>query len=311
MKPIPRIVCIGGGTGTFAVLSALKKYPVHLTAIVSMADDGGTMQVHRDQYGVLPPTDVRKAMIALAEDGSIMREVFSHRFKGGPLDDFTIGNLFLTALEQITGSFGTAVEHASKILNIHGDVVPVTLDNVRLHAELEDGTMIHTERELWQNASHTRSPIKRVWLDPKGRINPKARAAIMAADLIIIGPGDIYSSLVPDFLVVGMPKAIRDSKAKKLFICNLMTRPGETDHFTAKDFVAAIERYIGIDLVLFNTKTPSEHILKKYKKEKSDFVVPPKPGPGRIFADVLADDGYIRHDSGKKLAKVLMKLLNK
>lgn len=311
-------VVIGGGTGTFTVLDALKKYPVNLTAIVSMADDGGSTGVLRDQYGALPPGDVRRALVALSEESDIMRKLFEYRFGNGDFAGHSVGNLFLSALEKIMGNFAGAVEEASKILNVKGNVIPVTLDNIRLCAELCDGTLIKGETNIdIPKSGEQRSPIKKIWLEPKAKLYDAARKAILNADVIVIGPGDLYTSLIPNLLVSGVPEAIAKSKAKKIFVCNLMTKFGETDGFTAEHFVWDIQKYVGeevFDFVLCNTKRPNVKILTDYKKDDSEFVSPPTPPvfkikkPKYVFCDLLLEGQLVRHDS-KKLAKALLSLL--
>lgn len=316
-KKRKNFVVVGGGTGTFTVLDALKKYPVNLTAIVSMADDGGSTGVLRDQYGALPPGDVRRALVALSEESDTMRKLFEYRFGNGDFAGHSVGNLFLSALEKIMGNFAGAVEEASKILNVKGGVIPVTLDNVRLCAELRDGTLIKGETNIdIPKAGKKRSPIKNVWLEPKAELYDAARKAILNADVIVIGPGDLYTSLVPNLIVSGLPEAIAKSKAKKVFVCNLMTKFGETDGFTAMRFFREVEKYIGkhvLDFVLINIVKPLPKILKEYKKECSEFVdfsmlvfMPTRPK--FILKDILSGGELVRHDPAK-LAKVLISLV--
>lgn len=310
------VVVIGGGTGTFTVLSALKKYPLHLSAIVSMADDGGSTGMLRDQYGVLPPGDVRRALVALSDSESILRELFSYRFKEGGLHDHNFGNLFLAALEKITGDFTLALREASIILNVNGEVVPVTLDDVRLYAELEDGKVLRGETQIDIPKSSTRMPIKKIWLQPEAKMNPSVKRVLHHADLIILGPGDIYTSVIPNLLVKGVSEAIRASKAKKVYIANMMTKFGETHGFSGKDFVEKIEEHLGkkvLDYAIFNNKKPADSVLKKYKKEQAELVSVEglnlkNKEPKYILADLLDSGGLIRH-SQKKLAKVILSLL--
>ncbi len=310
------VVVIGGGTGTFTVLSALKKYPFHLSVIVSMADDGGSTGMLRDQYGVLPPGSVRQSLVALSDSESILRELFSYRFNEGGLHGHNFGNLFLTALEKITGDFTLALREASIILNVNGEVVPVTLDDVRLYAELEDGRMLRGETQIDVPKSSTRVPIKKIWLQPEAKMNPSVKRVLHHADLIIIGPGDIYTSVIPNLLVKGVPEAIKASKAKKVYIANTMTKFGETNGFSGKDFVEKIEEYLGkkvLDYVIFNNKKPAASVLKKYKKEQAELVSVEglnlkDKEPRYILADLLDSGVLIRH-SQKKLAKVILSLL--
>jgi uncharacterized cofD-like protein len=312
-----KIVVIGGGTGTFMVLNALKDKPVYLTAIVSMADDGGSTGVLRDDYGVLPPGDVRRALVALSHANGSMRALFNYRFTSGGLKGHSFGNLFLTALEKTTGNFAAALEGASRILNINGEVVPITLDNVRLHAELTDGTIIRGETNIDIPKSGKRAPIKKIWLEPQARLNPRVRQVLKEADLIILGPGDIYTSIIPNLLVRGMRQAIARSAAKKVFICNLMTKFGETDGLNAENFITIIEKYLGenvLDYALFNEKEPSQDILKRYERERAEFIAPPKTqlSTGKIkyiITDLIGNGKLMRHGPRKKVAEALLALL--
>ncbi len=308
---------IGGGTGTFMVLSALREYPVHLTAVVSMADDGGSTGLLRDQYGALPPGDVRRALVALSESNQVMRDLFSYRFENGGLQGHSFGNLFLTVLEKVTGDFGSAVREAGNILNVNGEVVPVTLDDVRLCARLEDGKIIRGETNIDIPRDAARAGIKEVWLEPEARLNPSVERVLSAADLIIIGPGDLYTSLIPNLLVKGMPAAIRRSKAKKAYVVNLMTKFGETNGFKAQDFAAEIEKYLGkgvLDDVIFNNKRPPEKILARYRREKAEFVDVKglnraRRKPRYVLTDLIDKGRFVRHGPRRKLAKILLDLI--
>ena len=265
-KKRKNIVVIGGGTGTFTVLSGLKKYPFNLSAIVTMSDDGGSTGVLRDELGVLPPGDVRNCLVALSSSDKLMRTLMNYRFESGKLKGHSFGNLLLSALEKITGSFDEAVEKASEVLRIRGRVVPATLDEVRLMAQV--GKKIIRGEENIQNSTLNGS-LKHLWLEPVARANPKALRAIREADLIVIGPGNLYASLVPNLLVRGLPEAMRKSNAKKVFICNLMTKTEHTHDWSVADYVASVEKYLGgpLDVVVYNNKTPDKAILKKYARE--------------------------------------------
>ena len=232
------IVVIGGGTGTFTVLSGLKKYPVNLTAIVSMADDGGSTGKLRDELGVLPPGDVRQCLVALSTSDRLMRELINYRFEGGNLKGHSFGNLLLSALEKTTGSFDSAVEKAGEILRIEGTVLPATLDKVTLVARIGNRT-VRGEQTIRDTKLNGSAP--RFSLVPGGRANPKALAAIRSADAIIVGPGSFYTSIIPDLLVRGVSEAIRKSRAKKIFICNLMTHAEHTRGFAVADYAEALK----------------------------------------------------------------------
>ncbi len=256
---------MGGGTGTFTVLSALKKYDFDLTAIVTMSDDGGSTGILRDELGVLPPGDVRQCLVALSSSDKLMRELMNYRFDNGKLKGHSFGNLLLSALEKVTGSFDKAVEKTGEILRIEGRVIPATLDKVRLMAETTHG-IIRGEENIQKK--HLNGSLKKLWLEPHGKANPKALAALKEADLIIIGPGNFYASLVPNLLVHGIPEAIQKSKATKIFICNLMTKAEHTHGYSVADYTTGIEKYIGdkIDVVIYNKKKPSEELMHRYAR---------------------------------------------
>ena len=309
MEKKKNIVCIGGGTGMPIVLHALKSHDVNLFAIVTMADSGGSTGILRKDYGTLPTGDVRRALAVLATTDSPIKELMTYRFKGGALDQQSAGSIFLTSLEQVTGSFEAAITAAAELLKVQGEVLPVTLDNVQLCAELEDGTKLHGEKNI-DVPNGMRASISRTWLEPEANINPKAQAAFAKADLIVIGPGDLYTSLIPNLLVKGVPEAITQSRAKKIYIGNLMTKYGETQNFGAEDFVRAIEEHLSLDHAVFNTRKPAENVLLEYKKEKSEYISPPVANKKYILADILSDEeNFIRHDNGEKLAQVLLRFL--
>lgn len=310
------IVTIGGGTGSFTVLGALRSAPVHLTAIVSMADDGGSTGVLRDHYGVLPPGDVRRALVALSHSTDTMRELFNYRFEEGSLKGHSFGNIFIATLEKVTGSFSAALEEAANILNIDGEVAPVTLDDVRLCARLADGTIIRGETNIDIPRAPNRAAIEKVWLEPEARMNPSVKRILRNADLIVMGPGDLYTSIIPNFLVKGVVEEIRASKAKKVYMSSLMTKRGETDGYKAEDFLRVMEEYLGpgsLDYVIYNDKKPPERLLAKYRKEGSEFIHPPKPQakgkrPQFIFGDLIDTEKFIRHGPPRTIAKILMSL---
>lgn len=264
------IVVMGGGTGSFTVLSGLRDSGHHITAIVTMADHGGSSGVLRDELGVLPPGDIRQCLVALSKAQEPLRELFTHRFAHGSLRGHTTGNLFLAALEDLTGSFEKAVETASEVLQIHGRVLPVTLRKVELCARLKNGAVLTGEPAVTQSKDLRVTGLKRLYLKPQARANPKAVEAILAADLFVLAPGNLYSSLIPNFLVEGIPEAVAASKARKVYVCNLMTKRGQTEGFRAHDFVEEIERWSGapfFDTVLYNTQQPPEAALLRYQAE--------------------------------------------
>ncbi len=322
-----KVVTIGGGTGSFTLLSGLKKYPLELSAIVSMADDGGSTGILRDELGVLPPGDVRQCLVALSDTPDMLRELMNYRFAEGGLEGHSFGNLFLSALEKITGDFGRGVEEAAKILNVRGQVIPVTLSNTRLYMELKNGDLLSGEHEINISQKFEEVGVKKVSLRPRPKCNPLAVKKILEADLIIIGPGNHYCAIIPNLLVPGMAEALRKTKAKIVYNCNLISKHGQTDLFTLEDYVREINSYIGrdrIDYVTYNIKKPSAELLKKYQAD--GLLVPFLNNSKRkyrvIRADVLSERktfrrkedkiahtrAFIRHDP-EKLAKVLVMLL--
>jgi uncharacterized cofD-like protein len=308
----PRIVSIGGGTGLSTLLRGLKKFRADLSVIVTVTDDGGSSGRLRKELSVLPPGDIRNCMIALSEDEHLMSRLFRFRFKSeGGLHNHSFGNLFLTAMAGITGDFVEAVRLTSEVLAIKGVIYPSTNSNVRLRAELEDGSWIEGETRI--TASQRR--IRCVQLDPTdAHPLPDAIEAILAADLITIGPGSLYTSLIPNMLVNGVINAIRASRATKIYIQNIMTQPGETDRYSAADHVDALAQHCGGILfpnVLVNNGTPPLEILKKYSAENAALVDIDR---GRLRQldlrvlerDLLAEDGMIRHDPDRLARAVFL-----
>jgi uncharacterized cofD-like protein len=258
---------MGGGSGSFTLLQELKHATENITAIVNMSDDGGSTGVLRDELGVLPPGDVRQCIVALSDNEEV-RDLFSYRFGSGKLAGQSTGNIILSALELQHGSFEKAVKIASKLLHITGQVVPVTLGNHRL--VLEDGDQrIVNERNITKHV--VTSSVARVWLEPEAEINPEARQALLDASAIIIAPGNIFSSILPVLSVNGVAEALRASKAKKIAVTNLVTKPGQTGGWHVVDYVKAYERYIGegqVDVALYNADIPTPELLEKYAAEQ-------------------------------------------
>ncbi|HEX3082240.1 MAG TPA: gluconeogenesis factor YvcK family protein [Candidatus Saccharimonadia bacterium] len=328
----PKVVVIGGGTGTFTLLTALKHHFKDITAIVNMTDDGGSTGILRDELGVLPPGDVRQCLVALSESDQVMRDLFTYRYTTGTFKGHSFGNLFLTTLEKVTGSFAEAVEAASGILAIQGKVVPVTTDNARLILETADGRTIYGEDRIGEgpadDALFSKGKSHKLYLNTPAKLNPAAATALAEADLIVIAPGKLYSSIIPLFLIDGMKQALIKATGKKVYVCNLMTRPTQTAGFTVEDFAAEIERYIGepvLDYVIYNTEQPSETLLSRYAVEGeqpvlfspeamakqhyqavgepliADQIYQRKPG------DTLLKRTLIRHDS-EKVAGIIKKI---
>lgn len=261
------IVVIGGGTGSFTLLSNLKYYTNKITALVNMADDGGSTGVLRDELGVLPPGDIRQCLVALSQSQKV-RDLFNYRFEEGTFSGHAFGNIFLTALEKVTGNFAEAVETASSVLNIVGRVEPVTLDPVTLVMEKSNGEITRGEFEIGHaDFGDAHRPDFR--LEPTPKLNPAIIPAIEQADLIVVAPGNLYGSLAPALIVPGVGEAIEKSKAKKIYVCNLVTKPGQTDGFKVHDFADEIERLGGfkLDYVLYNGHKPGRELLEKYAHE--------------------------------------------
>lgn len=265
-KKRKNIVVIGGGTGTFTALTGLKKYRVNLTAIVAMSDSGGSTGLLRDELGVLPPGDVMRCLVALSSQDKLMRSLMDYRFDNGALKGHRFGNLLLSALEKTTGSFQDAIERASDILRTNGRVIPSTLDKVHLMAKVGKN-IIRSEEKIQMTKMN--GSLEHLWLEPMARANPRALVAIKEADAIIIGPGGFYASVVTNLLVRGIPAAIRRSKAKKIFVCNLMTKAEHTRDYSVADYTAALEKYLGgsVDTIIYNNKHPSGAILRRYARE--------------------------------------------
>ena len=259
-----KIVVIGGGTGSFVVLSGLKNYAHNITALVSMVDDGGSTGQLRDELGALPPGDVRQCLVALS-DYPKLRDLFNYRFEDGALKGHAFGNLFLSALEKMNGSFAEAVEEASRILAITGRVEPITLDETRMTITTQDGKVLKGQFTS-ANADFEGSQRPNVTLDSKAKINPAAKKAIAEADVVVIAPGGLYTSLAPALIVDGVQDALKNAKAPLVYICNLVTKPGQTDDFTVSDYAEEIERFAGrpLDYVIYNNVPPSKELLEKY-----------------------------------------------
>lgn len=260
-----KLVLIGGGTGSFTLLSSLKKYFSNITALVNMADDGGSTGILRDELGVLPPGDVRQCLVALARDPR-MRDLFNYRFEEGTFAGHSFGNLFLTAVEKTTDDFAEAVDLASDVLNISGRVVPMTLDPVTLVANNPDKTTSRGQDTI--SAANLSRP--HMHLEPTPRLNPAAKKALAEADFIVIAPGRLYGSLAPALIVPGVSEALAAAKAPKAYVCNLVTKPGQTEGFKVHDFAAEIERLAGklrLDYVLYNNAKPDAELLEKYAQE--------------------------------------------
>ncbi|WP_203427664.1 gluconeogenesis factor YvcK family protein [Rippkaea orientalis] len=315
----PKIVAIGGGTGLSTLLRGLKQYSSNMTAIVTVADDGGSSGRLRREIGVLPPGDIRNCVAALADEEKLLTELFQYRFQAGDgLTGHSFGNLFLTALTDITGDLEQAIAASSKVLAVRGKVLPATLSDVRLWAELSDGRFIEGESHI----TEARGKIERIGCIPANPTAlPAAITAIKDADYIIIGPGSLYTSIIPNLLVPEIREALVKAKVPRIYVCNIMTEVGETDGYTVSDHLKAIDRVCGqrlFDAVLVQRKPPSPYALKRYAKENCHPVFPDREevanlGCRLVFANVMDEDpttGKVRHHP-QKLARVLLRWYSK
>ena len=304
-----RVVTIGGGTGSFTMLSELKKVARNLWAIIAMTDSGGSSRRLMDEFGhPLPLGDVRQALVALSRSRKLWGDIFRYRFPdapGGVVGGHSLGNLILHALEdQNDGDLLAALEDAEEMLNAAGHVVPVTLERATLCAELSDGTIVRGETEIDRPVDRPVFPITRAFLDPPVRVLPRARKALERADKLLIGPGDLYTSLVPCLLVDGVTEAIRACEGEVIYVCNVMTKHGETDGFAASDFVREMHHYLGrrVDTVVVNSTEPSAELAARYAEEGAFPVAPDLEAVRALVPRVLAGpfattEPLIRHDA--------------
>ena len=332
-----KIVVIGGGTGTYMVLSGLKEYPVKLSAIVSMTDSGGSNRVIRDEFGLLPTSDIRQCMVALASENSdeLLRNLFIYRYSQGTgISGMTFGNLFMAALTDIYNSQEKAIDATCKMLGVAGEIIPVTFDNAHLVARYDNGKQVLGEHFIDEPDEFLgKCRIVELEIFPKATANKKALQAIKEADLIVFGPGDLYTSIICNLIVGGIVRAIKKSKAKKVYVMNLMTKFGQTNNFSASDHIKELERYLEgevIGVCLLNSiKNHSKRVIVRYKQEKAHLVKDDlnisafprvKDGLKVIRKSFVSETVYsnpkgdklkrslIRHDS-KKLAKAIISLL--
>jgi len=301
----PRIVAIGGGTGMSALLRGLKTYTSNLSAILTVADDGGSSGRLRDEYRVLPPGDFRQCLIALADAEPLMKQLFDHRFKEGSLDGHSFGNLFIMAMADVTGNFEHALRESGKVLAVKGTIVPSTLQDVTLVASI-NGSNVEGESKIPKQNGR----ISQVFLKPDGaQVNPEATQAILAAELIVIGPGSLYTSILPNLLVEGMVEAIKASPALKLLVCNLASQTGETDGYGVDDYLHVIQDHVGgnlFDFVLVNsnhshmpTGGQTQVIFKAEDAAKNANV--------RFIAADVVNVRIPSHHDPDKLARVIMR----
>lgn len=301
---------MGGGTGHYTLLMGLRALDARITAIVSMMDSGGSSGRLRDEYGLLPPGDFTRCLVALSSQPEALKELFSHRFRSGSLGGHTMRNLIFTAVQELAGSIPLAIERLHEIFAVKNRVLPVTTDQVDLVMHLENDRVIRGEASIDSMADLLEAPVLSVYADPEAAAYPPALAAIAEADLIVIGPGDLFTSLVPNLLVRGVPEALAASRARVLYICNLMTKPNETPGYAVEDFVGTIAMYLGearLDAVLYNAAWPSAK-LGEYASEGSQPVAlapAARVRPGLLVsADLLSEGQLIRHDPRKLAAAI-------
>lgn len=320
-----KVVVVGGGTGTYQVLTGLKKYPLELSAVISMCDSGGSTGRLRKELGILPPGDIRRAILALSDlpfAQKTLEEVFDFRFENGKtLAGHSLGNILIAALVQITGSMDRAINEAARILNATGHIYPVTLDKTNLVAILDDGTRIFGETNVDMRKIKTNIPIKNVYISPKADIFYDAAKAIKGADLVIFGPGDLYTSLIPTLLTSGMKEALIKTAAKVVYVVNLMTKRGETDGFTASNFVEEFRKCLEeadgkLSYVIVNTKINGSQgkIASWYRRYGSapvrdDLSKAKKKTAFKVIRGEFVDNTTLLRHNPEKLAKAIIKLL--
>jgi len=314
LKRGPRIVAVGGGTGLPNVLSSLKHYTSNLIAVVTVADDGGSSGRLRRDFGTPPPGDIRNCIVALSDQETLLKDLFQYRFKGhGDLKGHSFGNLFITVMKEITGDFGRAVEESSRVLATRGTVMPVTFDDMTLQAKLKNGKMVTGESII----PLEKSPIDRILLKEKQiKPNKEVLKAILEADAIVLGPGSLYTSVLPNLLIPQVAETIALSRAIKIYVCNVMTQPGETDHFTVSDHVRALLKHTGpnfIHYVIANKEKVPHKLLSRYEAHGQEPVpvdeeAVKEQGVQLVKVNLLHQEDYVRH-SPEKLGKAIIRLL--
>jgi len=314
----PKIVVIGGGTGLSTMLRGLKKYTNNMTAIVTVADDGGGSGVLREDLGILPPGDIRNCILALADTEPLMEELLQYRFKDGRLKDQSFGNLFLAAMDGISNNFEEAVQKMSSVLAVTGRVIPVTLDNMILKAKLKNGKIIDGESNIPKAAIENNSAIEEVFIEPvDAKALKEALIAINEADAVILGPGSLYTSIIPNLLVREITDALEKTKALRIYVSNIMTQPGESDNYGVKDHIEAIHKHAKckiVDYALVNTGKINGDLEQKYYKDNSNMVNINEKEVTKLGIEVIKSDfvkvhkGYVRHDEDK-LAAILLETI--
>lgn len=318
----PKVVVIGGGTGLSNMLSGLKRYTTNITAVVTVADDGGGSGVLRQDLGMLPPGDIRNCIIALADTEPLMEQLFRYRFKDGSLENQSFGNLFLAAMNGISDNFLEAIKKTSEVLAVTGKVLPVTLENVQLYAKLKNGDIIKGESSIPTESLNRKSPIDRVFIEPKDAKGvQEAVDAIRDADAVILGPGSVYTSIIPNLMVGDIREAVKATKALKIYVSNIMTQPGESDNFSVQDHIRAIMKHcqgMPIDYAIVNKglSKEEENIKERYLQKGSTFVQLDHGDKDKLNVKYIEFDmikikkELIRHDEDK-LAKILIETILK
>ncbi|MCM3739180.1 YvcK family protein [Oceanobacillus luteolus] len=316
-KKLPKVVAIGGGTGMPVLLRGLKNLPIDLIAVVTVADDGGSTGRLRNEMAIPAPGDIRNVIAALSDAEPMLIELFQHRFEvGNGLSGHSLGNLLLAAMTSVTGDFYDGVKEISRVLNVKGTIYPISTENLSLHAKMEDGTIISGE----SNIPLSRKKIDRVFLSPEpAKPFSHAVQAIIDADLVVIGPGSLYTSIMPNLIVPSVQEALEMTSAKIVYVCNLMTQPGETTGFTASDHVEAIIRHIGrgiVQTIIVHNEPIKGNVLEKYAEENAEPVIYDIEKLVSLGLDVVEEDivdkqyPTVRHDTDK-IAKLLYSLLTK
>lgn len=311
----PQLVVIGGGTGLSTMLRGLKEYSSNITAIVAVADDGGSSGRLRAEMGILPPGDIRNVLVSLAEAEPMMKRLFQYRFPAGyGLEGHNFGNLFISTMYDLVGDFEKAIQESSRILAVRGQVLPSSLFDIKLCAQLEDGTILCGESHI----GSTGKPIQRVFIEPENAMAfHEALEAIMEADAIILGPGSLYTSIIPNLLLQGMVDSIAKSRAKKIYVCNVMTQPGETDSYTASRHLEAVEAHSKqglIDVIVVNDGSIPLFLAKRYEEEGAFPVLVDLPklnqmGVKVISGDLISHQDYVRHNP-YSLARIIMEYIS-
>ena len=306
----PHVTALGGGTGLSSLLRGLKRRDLDISAVVSVADDGGSSGRLRRELGMLPPGDIRNVLVALADDESLMGRLFQHRFADGDLSGHPFGTLILAALTEVTGSFDEAVREASRVLKVNGRVIPGALEHVRLWAERVDGSEACGETLIASGVGACR----RVWLDPEPAAHPDALAAIADADLVLLGPGSLFTSVLPHLAVGGIAEAVQSAQGLRVYVCNIMTQPGETDGLDAVTHLDRVLEMIpgGVDVVVVHDGALGPSAIAHYRAQGQEPVVADiaaltARGVRVVAGDIAEDDQVVRH-APESLADVLVPL---